>query len=92
MTAKGPAYEKEIPVRVNVQMPSRLRRGLDAKASEIQISVPELIRVLLRQGLAQLEKEELERQLAAGYEYLAGGDQALLEEFSAVDLEGWEEW
>jgi metal-responsive CopG/Arc/MetJ family transcriptional regulator len=76
--------------RLNLQLPEELLESLRRRAEQLQTTPPELARRLLRQGLEEIEREELDRRLVEGYRALAEENRRLLEEFSAVDSEGWE--
>jgi metal-responsive CopG/Arc/MetJ family transcriptional regulator len=76
--------------RLNLSLPAELLEHLRQRAEVLKITAPELARRLLRQGLEEIEREELDRRLVRGYQELAAENRRLLEEFSAIDREGWE--
>ncbi len=76
--------------RLNLLLPGELLEELRRRAEKFETTPPELARRLLRQGLEELEREELDRRLVEGYRALAEENRRLLKEFSAVDREGWE--
>lgn len=76
--------------RLNLLLPVELLEHLRQRAERLEIRIPDLARRLLRQGLDRIEREELDRRLVHGYQELAAENRRLLEEFSAVDREGWE--
>ncbi len=76
--------------RLNLLLPAELLEHLRQRAEQLEMKIPELARRLLRQGLEGIEQQELDRRLVRGYQELAAENRRLLEEFSAVDREGWE--
>lgn len=76
---------------LNLKLPLELKTALDQQAAKLNTTTPELAREFLQQGLEALRRKEINRQLIAGYQYLAKENQQLLEEFRYVDQEGWEE-
>ena len=75
---------------LNLSLPAELLEHLRQRAEMLKITAPELARRLLRQGLEEIEREELDRRLVHGYQELAAENRRLLEEFFAIDREGWE--
>lgn len=78
-------------VRLNLQLPSDLKKSLDQQAAKLNTTTPKLARKFLRQGLGTLNQKELDQKLTSGYQYLAKENRKLLGEFQAVDLEAWKE-
>ena len=76
--------------RLNLLLPAELLGHLRQRAERLEMRIPDLARLLLRQGLDGIDREDLDRRLVHGYQQLAAENRGLLEEFSTVDREGWE--
>ena len=77
-------------VRINVTLPRELMESVNDIAGSRSRS--RLISESLREYVRKIKKDELEKQLEAGYQAAAKESIALSEEFEAVDLEGWDEY
>jgi metal-responsive CopG/Arc/MetJ family transcriptional regulator len=77
-------------VRINVTLPRELMESVNHLAGPRSRS--RLISESLREYIRKITKDELEKQLAEGYQASAKESATLAEEFAAVDLEGWDEY
>jgi metal-responsive CopG/Arc/MetJ family transcriptional regulator len=71
--------------RVVVEFPVPLFRETERVAAEIGASRSKLIRCAVEQYLEALQRNKLERELAAGYAANSALDRRIAEEFSAAD-------
>ena len=77
-------------VRINVSLPKELIESMNQIAGSRSRS--RLISESLRDYIQKIKKAELENQLEEGYRASTNESIALAEEFTSVDLEGWDEY
>lgn len=74
--------------RVLLEFPATLLRRADQAAEEIETSRSELVRTALERLLDDMEKKQLEAELAEAYAANAELNRELAKEFAHVDREG----
>jgi metal-responsive CopG/Arc/MetJ family transcriptional regulator len=77
-------------VRLNIILPKDQVESLNQIAGPRNRS--RIISESIREYIVQRKKVELEKQLEEGYRATAKENIALVKEFEAVDLEGWDEY
>jgi metal-responsive CopG/Arc/MetJ family transcriptional regulator len=77
-------------VRLNIILPKDQVESLNQIAGPRNRS--RIISESIREYIVQRKKVELEKQLEEGYRAAAKENIALVKEFEAVDLEGWDEY
>jgi metal-responsive CopG/Arc/MetJ family transcriptional regulator len=77
-------------VRLNIILPKDQVESLNQIAGPRNRS--RIISESIREYIVQRKKVELEKQLEEGYRAAAKENIALIKEFEAVDLEGWDEY
>lgn len=77
-------------VRLNITLPKDLVTVLNRLAGRRQRN--RFISDSLKERLVRLEKMELEKRLAAGYQAAAKEGVAITKDFESVDLEGWDDY
>jgi metal-responsive CopG/Arc/MetJ family transcriptional regulator len=78
------------PVRLNITLPKKLVQSLDKLAGPRKRS--RFIAKALENQIKQLEKAELEKLLAQGYQATEKESADFAREFEDTDLEGWDEY
>ncbi len=76
--------------RINVTLPKDLIESVNQVAGPRSRS--RLISESLREYIAKIKEDELEKQLEEGYRAAAKESIALACEFETADLEGWDEY
>lgn len=75
---------------LNLRLPKDLLQQLRDVSREKDTKATTLARKFLLEGLEKIRQEELRQKLVESYQYLAKENAQLLDEFSEIDLEGWE--
>ncbi len=77
-------------VRLNLVLPRSLVQEMEAMAGSRRRS--QFIVEAIRDRIAALQKEKLQKRMAEGYRATWEEDRKLAEEFTAVDVENWDEY
>jgi len=76
--------------RLNIVLPDDLIKEIDLIAGRRKRS--RFIADAIKRRILDLEKDELQREMAAGYRATRHEEEELREEFEAADLEGWDDY
>ncbi len=87
MRKRGRKRKPSATRKVIVEFPSKLLERIDQAAAGLATNRSRLIRLAVEQFLANMQRRELERELAEGYRANAALDRKICEEFAYVDAE-----
>lgn len=75
------------PNSIELDIPEELNSILSQLTNNKQLFILEAIKVRIE----QMKQSTIEKQLIEGYKYSAKHDSELIEDFSQVDLENWDD-
>jgi len=77
-------------VRLNITLPEKLAHQLDRLVGPRMKS--RFITEALRQRIERMHNEQMQKLLEEGYKDRKAESRALVKEFEAVDMEGWDDY